>query len=283
LAKNEATLYAAKVVDLRVHKKYYDREIKALSKIHCNGTKEGVIPLVQFGEDGADGYIFTPYIPTGTLHDYVRAKEGLSEREALEILEQIIVGVENTHNANITHSDLKPENILFDAQERKATIFDYGLSMEMGKDKSVRECCGSPLYMAPEVILRKPKHNAVLSDIWSIGVIFYYMLFADFPWLDVEDLEDLVDAIVNSTITFPGKVSRGVQNLVLGMLQRSPIRRLSLSAIKGMVQSLLSHMKSKVHRIFHAQKEIFEQVAEAEPSGADDMTESKVPSMRVQR
>jgi len=247
LAKHEKGLYAAKVVNLRSRKRYYEREIRALSRIHANGHKEGVVPLIQYGEDGTSGYIFTPYVASGTLYDYVNSKEGLGELEALEIFEQILTGVSATHDANVVHADLKPENILYDTKERKATIFDYGLSLEVDKDdKMVRECCGSPLYMAPEVILRKPKHNGVLSDIWSLGVLFYYMLFADFPWGDVEDLEDLVQAIARATITFPRVVEKKLRDLLRAMLQRNPLKRPSLHSIKTMVQAALRRIREKL-------------------------------------
>eukprot|EP01127_Copromyxa_protea_P022051 TRINITY_DN774_c0_g1_i4.p1 TRINITY_DN774_c0_g1~~TRINITY_DN774_c0_g1_i4.p1 ORF type:complete len:263 (+),score=46.52 TRINITY_DN774_c0_g1_i4:54-842(+) len=221
LAQNTKTkeFVAAKVVDLKATRKYYDREVNALSAIHSTSkNNNNIIPLIQHGEDEDSGYIFTPYFPSGTLHDYVSLKGGLQDLEALEILGQVIEGVHTIHSANFTHSDLKAENIMYDPETNKATLFDLGLSLEMDKDSSVRECCGSPLYMAPEVILRK-KHNAVLSDIWSLGILFYYILFADFPWLDVEDMEDLVDAILNDVISFPRHVSKEIKALIGAMLE----------------------------------------------------------------
>jgi len=248
LAKNSKTqeLLAAKVVDLKSTRKYYDREVKALSTIHKSSPKEHVVPLVQFGEDDENGYIFTPYLRSGTLADYVSTKGRLRELEALEIMDQLVDGVESVHEAGITHSDLKPENILYDPlTKKKATIFDFGLSLEMDKDKNVSECCGSPLYMAPEVILRK-RHNAALSDIWSLGIIFYYLLFADFPWYDVDDVEDLIDAILHDVINFPYRVSEGISSLILKMLDRNPLKRPDISSLKEVIKSLISKLKTSL-------------------------------------
>lgn len=250
LAKNTKTQeqLAAKVVDLKTTRKYYEREIKALSAIHkaSQGNQtENIVPLVQFGEDDESGYIFTPYLAGGTLHDFVSQKGGLQEIEALEILEQVVGGVQAVHNANYTHSDLKAENIMYDPKEKKATIFDFGLSLEMDQEKNVRECCGSPIYMAPEVILRK-RHNAVLSDVWSLGILFYYLLFADFPWLDVDDFEDLVDAILNDVVQFPRYVSKEVRSLIQTMLERNPLKRLSIESIQETIRSLILKLKSKM-------------------------------------
>lgn len=120
---------------------------------------------------------------------------------------------------------------MYDPAEKKATIFDFGLSLEMDKEKNVQECCGSPLYMAPEVILRK-RHNAVLSDVWSIGIIFYYLLFADFPWMDVEDFEDLVDAILHDVVKFPRHISKEVKSLIQTMLEVLVIFSLSSNPLR---------------------------------------------------
>lgn len=95
--------------DIKTTRKYYDREIKALSAIHKASTNqsENIVPLVQYGEDEESGYIFTPYMAEGTLHDFVAQKGGLQELEALEIMEQVVGGVQAVHNASYTHSDLK--------------------------------------------------------------------------------------------------------------------------------------------------------------------------------
>jgi len=246
LARNTKTseLLAAKIVDLKTSRKYYDREVKALTSIH-KSANTNVVPLVQYGEDEENGYIFTPYVPSGTLADYVNHKGRLRELEALEILDQIVGGVESVHKAGISHSDLKPENILYDPVTKKATLFDFGLSLEMDKNNNVNECCGSPLYMAPEVILRK-RHNAVLSDIWSLGVIFYYLLFADFPWYDVDDIEDLIDAILNDVILFPRLVCDEISSLLLRMLDRDPLRRPPLDTLKEALKGIINKIKSSL-------------------------------------
>jgi len=246
LARNVVTqeLLATKVVDLKM-RKYYEREIKALSSVHASSNKEHVIPLVQFGEDEEHGYIFTPYMSCGTLGDYVGSKGSLPELEALDIFSQIVSGVETVHQAGFAHSDLKPENIMYDANTKKATLFDFGLSLEMDYHNTVSDCCGSPLYMAPEVLLRK-KHNAVFSDIWSLGIILYYLLFADFPWVDIGDMEDLLEAILHDVISFPRRVSSGVKSLILMMLDRNPGKRPSLQAIKEMITKIVMKLKGAV-------------------------------------
>eukprot|EP01126_Amoeba_proteus_P042470 TRINITY_DN4616_c0_g1_i2.p2 TRINITY_DN4616_c0_g1~~TRINITY_DN4616_c0_g1_i2.p2 ORF type:complete len:113 (+),score=25.12 TRINITY_DN4616_c0_g1_i2:202-540(+) len=103
-------MVAAKAVDLKKNRQYYEREIKALSSIHSRAkpADDKVIQLLQYGEDQHTGYIFTPYYPCGTLQDYLDSKDdGLELLEALEIFENVTEGVEVIHKANIIHSDLK--------------------------------------------------------------------------------------------------------------------------------------------------------------------------------
>lgn len=130
---------------------------------------------------------------------------------------------------------------MYNPEVKKATLFDFGLSLEMDAEQNVNECCGSPLYMAPEVILRK-RHNAVLSDIWSLGILFYYILFADFPWLDVDDFEDLVDAILHDTIQFPRFIAKETQSLIRSMLDVSHL-------ISSILTSSAESIEETEHRV----------------------------------
>lgn len=101
-------LFCSIFKDIKTTRKYYDREIRALSAVHqSSGECDNIIRCVQFGEDSDSGYIFTPYLAHGNLHDYVAMKGGLPELEALEIFEQVVDGVKTVHSANVTHSDLK--------------------------------------------------------------------------------------------------------------------------------------------------------------------------------
>jgi len=245
LAQNASTkeYVAAKMTDLTKNRRYYDKEVRALTTIPLH---KNIIPLVQYGEDGSTGYIFTQYTEAKTLWEYVNLQGGLTEEESLNILDQLVDGLEAVHKARFSHNDLKPENVLYNPSTQVAHIFDFGLSTPLEADACVNECCGSPLYMAPEVLTQSTsRHNPVLSDIWSLGLIFYYVLVGDLPWPGVDTLRDLVQAVAAGRLYIPRHVSHDARELLAGMLQLTPTSRWSLERIKKHVRGVLARWKSR--------------------------------------
>eukprot|EP01126_Amoeba_proteus_P040414 TRINITY_DN4310_c0_g1_i15.p1 TRINITY_DN4310_c0_g1~~TRINITY_DN4310_c0_g1_i15.p1 ORF type:complete len:285 (-),score=62.95 TRINITY_DN4310_c0_g1_i15:124-978(-) len=261
LAKNTQTneLVAAKTIDIKKYRHCYEREIKALTAIYSQPQlDDAVIPLLQYGEDGETGYLFTPYYSCGTLQDYLDSKHvGLTLLETLEIFENILRAVVAIHKANFIHSDLKPDNILFNPITKQITIFDFGLSLEMDENHNVRNCCGSPLFMAPEVIgcQNAEEHDGILSEIWSLGIILYYLVFSEFPWRDISDIDDLVDAILDDEVYFPKQSSLEVENLITWMLEKDPMNRPSLHQVLMYVKKSLGTLKKEANANRHHQVE----------------------------
>ncbi|KAJ3220319.1 serine/threonine-protein kinase HAL4/sat4, partial [Chytriomyces hyalinus] len=101
-------------------------------------------------------------------------------------LKQLIRGVAYLHSMGVAHRDLKPENLLLDKSNRILKITDFGVSdvfrapFQSLARKAAGEC-GSGPYIAPEIFLEK-EYNAELVDVWSIGVIYYAMLYRSAPW-----------------------------------------------------------------------------------------------------
>eukprot|EP01125_Pyxidicula_operculata_P005461 TRINITY_DN1937_c0_g1_i2.p1 TRINITY_DN1937_c0_g1~~TRINITY_DN1937_c0_g1_i2.p1 ORF type:complete len:209 (-),score=23.58 TRINITY_DN1937_c0_g1_i2:774-1337(-) len=148
---------AVKILDLKSKRRFFENERKALTKIRQH---KNVLPILQSGDDGTHGYIFTQYKSSNiTLLDYILENGHLSEEEALHILDQLVDGVSHIHRSNISHHDLKPENVLIDPSTKVVQIFDFGLSLELGRNGMVEDMSGSPCYMSPEVseyrVLRK--------------------------------------------------------------------------------------------------------------------------------
>lgn len=123
------------------------------------------------------------YMQNGELFDYIVDKKRLDEREACQIFQQIISGIEYIHKLNIVHRDLKPENLLLD-YDKTIRLVDFGLSNTYKKEERLKTACGSPCYAAPEMIEAKKKYEPLLVDIWSCGVILYAMLCGSLPFED---------------------------------------------------------------------------------------------------
>ena len=118
-------------------------------------------------------YIVLEYASHGELFDYLVSHQKLEEEEAMNFFRQLISGLEYLHNLRIFHRDLKPENILLD-EHLNLKIADFGFA-RFAKDNIANTSCGSPHYVAPEVLRGEP-YDGRAADIWSCGVILYALI-----------------------------------------------------------------------------------------------------------
>lgn len=114
------------------------------------------------------------HCPGGDLFDYIVEKGRLEEEEAFKIFQQLLSGLEFIHENGVAHRDLKPENILLDI-DNNVKIIDFGLGNEYREGQMLSTICGSPCYVAPEMIRRQP-YEGLKVDVWACGVILYGML-----------------------------------------------------------------------------------------------------------
>ena len=116
----------------------------------------------------------------------------MKEKHALHYFYQILQGLNYLHSNNIIHRDIKPQNILID-KYNVCKIADFGFARYKEEDTLLKTVCGSPLYMAPEII--KKQHYTESADIWSAGVLFYQMLTGSHPFKcsSFYELSKLVD------------------------------------------------------------------------------------------
>jgi calcium/calmodulin-dependent protein kinase I len=120
------------------------------------------------------------------LFDRIVAKGSYTERDASRLIKQILEAVDYMHDQGIVHRDLKPENLLYESQDEDSNIkiSDFGLS-KIIFSKMMMTACGTPGYVAPEVLAQKPYGKEV--DVWSIGVISYILLCGYQPFYDEND------------------------------------------------------------------------------------------------
>jgi len=98
----------------------------------------------------------------------------LQEDDAQKIIRQIVEGLKYCHSRCITHRDIKLENLLLN-EENNIKIIDYGFSTCIPNDKKIKIFCGTPSYMAPEIVLKK-EYCGPPADIWAIGVLMFTIL-----------------------------------------------------------------------------------------------------------
>ena len=168
-------------------------------------------------------YLVTDYCPGGELFFHIQRVERFNEEAAKFYAGQIILAVEHLHKNNIIYRDLKPENVLID-RKGFIKITDFGLSKENIVDnKSAKSFCGTPEYLAPEIILNKGHGKPV--DWWSLGNLIYEML-TGIPPFYCKDRDILFDTIINEEPEYPEYLSNEVIDLIQKLLIKNPDKRL---------------------------------------------------------
>merc|ERR1739844_70942 len=178
-------LHAIKVIDKKALKGKEDsleNEIKVLRRLdHPN-----VVKLQEAYESMASVYLVMELVTGGELFDRIVEKGSYTEKDAADLIKQVLSAVAYMHESGVVHRDLKPENLLYHSpeEESKIMISDFGLS-KMEESGVMATACGTPGYVAPEVLAQKPYGKAV--DVWSIGVISYILLCGYPPFYDEND------------------------------------------------------------------------------------------------
>lgn len=141
----------------------------------------------------------------------MRKRRKLAEPTAKIAFKQILDAVSFCHSKNIVHRDIKLDNILLD-EYGNIKLCDFGVSKRMPKDGKFRERCGTPAYIAPE-ILNETGYDGKTADIWSMGVVLYAMLYGNFPF-KAENVKDLEKLIIAGDYTLPKEISDESRNLL---------------------------------------------------------------------
>ena len=178
-------------------------------------------------------FIFMEYCSGGTLYDFIKNRNfDLKEEIAANIIYKLCLTTNYFHSYGITHRDLKPENVLMTSKDDDADIriLDFGLGKIIGPNEKCSEPYGTVVYVAPEIILKKPYSKNV--DSWSIGIITYILVYGKLPFYDRDKI------ILKKTITeaqplykssFLKVVSKESINFIQNLLIKDPDKRVTLS------------------------------------------------------
>ncbi|XP_020272426.1 CBL-interacting protein kinase 8 [Asparagus officinalis] len=176
-------------------------------------------------------YIILEFITGGELFDKIVKHGKLSETDSRRYFQQLIDGVEYCHTKGVYHRDLKPENLLLDSQGN-LKISDFGLSALPAQGvRLLRTTCGTPNYVAPEVLSHKG-YDGAIADIWSCGIILYVLMAGYLPFDDV-DLGTLYSKIEKAEFSFPSWFSLGAKSLIQRILDPCPDSRIRMEEIKS--------------------------------------------------
>lgn len=206
------------------------KEIKILKELQ----HENIVALYDVQELPNSVFLVMEYCNGGDLADYLQAKGTLSEDTIRVFLQQIAAAMRVLHSKGIIHRDLKPQNILLSYASRKKSTFsgirikiaDFGFARYLQSNMMAATLCGSPMYMAPEVIMSQ--HYDAKADLWSIGTVIYQCLVGKPPFQanSPQDLRLFYEKNKNLVPSIPGETSAYLSDLLLGLLQRNQKDRL---------------------------------------------------------
>jgi serine/threonine protein kinase len=186
----------------------------------------GIIAFYDFFEDISNYYLVMELAENGTLLELVSASRALAEPNARKYLRQIIAALSYLHDTcRVVHRDLKCENLLLDRNSR-IRLIDFEFSRS--RDSVMQSKCGTPVYMAPEVITDSSYGPEV--DIWSTGVILYAIVAGHLPYAE-QPVDALVREIMYSDPVTDGPFSEDLRDLLSRMLQTDPKARIGLAEI----------------------------------------------------
>ncbi|KAE8281701.1 Calcium/calmodulin-dependent protein kinase type 1D [Larimichthys crocea] len=201
-----------------------ENEIAVLRKI----KHENIVALEDIYESPDHLYLIMQLVSGGELFDRIVEKGFYTEKDASTLIRQVLDAVNYLHKMGIVHRDLKPENLLyFNPQDgSKIMISDFGLSKMEGSGDVMSTACGTPGYVAPEVLAQKPYSKAV--DCWSIGVIAYILLCGYPPFYDENDsklFEQILKADYEFDAPYWDDISDSAKDFISSLMEKDPAKR----------------------------------------------------------
>ncbi|RKU48464.1 Chk1 protein kinase [Coniochaeta pulveracea] len=229
----------------RISAKQIAMEVSLHSHI---GQHSNIIEWFATGEDQVWKWIAMEYASGGDLFDKIESDVGVQEDIADIYFKQLIAGVSFMHSKGIAHRDLKPENILL-SEEGSLKIADFGMATMFeykGAKKLSGTMCGSPPYIAPEVLActkvddanrrSNAKYSADLVDIWSCGVILFVLLVGNTPWDEPTsaswEFQEYVKTNGRSSDALWERVPNDALSLLRGMMNVDPSKRFNFAQIR---------------------------------------------------
>ncbi len=228
--------------DPKLVKRFQDEALAASRLNHAN-----TVSVIDYGQT-PDGllYLAMEYVKGPTLTQLLVDKHPLPLDRVLDIVQQLLAGIEEAHLGGVVHADLKCDNVILDQRRSDwdvVKVVDFGIArlvnVPLGTDE--RSICGTPEYMAPEVITGAPP--AFASDLYAVGIIFYELLTQKTPFVGGGTIEILTRQLKEPPTPpsqrRPGEVPSDIEAVVLKALSKHPTERYADAAqFRNAVQRL---------------------------------------------
>ena len=200
-------------------------------KIHKSFHHPNIVNFEHYFEDSENVYLLIEICQNQTLNDLLKRRKKLTELEVQCYTIQIIKALKYLHSHRIIHRDLKLGN-LFINEKMELKVGDFGLATKLEFDgERKRTVCGTPNYIAPEILEGKTGHSFEV-DIWSLGVIIYTLIIGKPPF-ETNNVKETYKRIKNDNYSFPENalISEPSKELIQSILVLDPNKRPNLDQI----------------------------------------------------
>ncbi|MED6191579.1 CBL-interacting serine/threonine-protein kinase 21 [Stylosanthes scabra] len=200
------------------------REISTMKLLH----HPNIVRIFEVIGTKTKIYIVMEYVSGGHVLDKMSYEKKLSERVARKLFQQLIDAMDYCHNKGVYHRDLKPENLLLDSKGN-LKVSDFGLSTLQKPNDLLNTRCGSPCYVAPELLLSKG-YDGASADVWSCGVVLFELLAGFLPF-DDHNLMSLYEKICRAEYKCPPWFTRNQKKLIAKIFVPRPGKRITIPDI----------------------------------------------------
>ena len=225
-------IFAAKVVSKSsLIKSRAKQKLISEIKIHKSLHHPQIVAFEHYFEDSENVYILLEMCQNQTLNELLKRRKRLTELEVQCYIVQLIKALKYLHSHKVIHRDLKLGN-LFLTDKMELKVGDFGLAAKLDYEgERKRTVCGTPNYIAPEILDAKSGHSYEV-DIWSLGVIIYTLIIGKPPF-ETRDVKETYKKIKNNEYSFPEQaiISEPAKSLISQILVLDPQKRLSLDQI----------------------------------------------------
>jgi len=216
--RKPSTHVAIKILDLKGIEKTFKSICCEVSSLR-QADHQNIIKIHQVFMDKKRLYLVLDYIDGVDLSDYIWESGRLSERKAKYILHQIVETINYLHSIHICHRDIKLDNIMINEDTLKITLIDFGFATKFDEKDPLKDKWGTPYFIAPEVM--KGTYGKEW-DMWSIGIMAYYMLSGALPFDKDKDW-----VLSDGGIKKIDSISYEAKDFVKNLLIKDPKKRMT--------------------------------------------------------
>jgi serine/threonine protein kinase len=241
--------YAVKILDRSaIPRSDFEKDVKREIKIMKYLRHPGIVSIHAVLVTETKMYLVMELVHGGELYEEIVKKRRIDEETARKYFQQLVDAMVYCHRRGVVHRDLKPENLLL-TRDGNLKITDFGMSwmkdkidLENNAKRLLQTQCGTPKYMAPEVIAPSSQgYDGEKLDAWECGMVLYALLAGYLPF-NGDDDSSVFHSILRGKLNFPAHFSPGAKDILTRLLEKDPDKRASLPKVREHMWFLVNYI-----------------------------------------